>query len=43
MYAHSIAYVECGSAANAAAIKEWFDNKYVDFVLLMTVLNYVPK
>ena len=26
LYAHSIAYVECGSPANAAAVKEWFDN-----------------
>jgi hypothetical protein len=30
MYAHSIAYVECGSTANAAAMKDWFDNKYAD-------------
>jgi hypothetical protein len=27
IYAVSIAYVECGSPANAAVIKEWFDNK----------------
>jgi len=27
LYARSIAYVECGSPVNAAAIKEWFDNK----------------
>lgn len=27
LYARSIAYVECGSPTNAAAIKEWFDNK----------------
>jgi len=27
LYARSIAYVECGSPANAAVIKEWFDNK----------------
>ena len=31
MYAYSIAYVECGSTANAAVVKDWFDNKYVDF------------
>lgn len=30
MYAYSIAYVECGSTANAAAMKDWFDNKYAD-------------
>jgi hypothetical protein len=33
MYARSIAYVECGSTANAAVIKEWLDNKYVDLCL----------
>jgi hypothetical protein len=27
MYARSIAYIECGSPANAAAIKGWFDDK----------------
>jgi len=27
LYARSIAYVECGSPANAAAMKVWFDNK----------------
>ena len=34
VYARSIAYVECGSTANAAVIKEWFDNKYVDLCLV---------
>lgn len=24
--ARSIAYIECGSPANAAAMKKWFDN-----------------
>lgn len=33
MYARSIAYVECGSTANATAMKEWFDNKYVALCL----------
>jgi hypothetical protein len=27
MYARSIAYVECGTPANAVAVKNWFDNK----------------
>ena len=27
MYAGSIAYVECGTPANAVAVKNWFDNK----------------
>ena len=27
LYARSIAYVECGTPASAAAIKQWFDNK----------------
>jgi hypothetical protein len=35
MYAHSIAYVECGSTANAAAMKDWFDNKYVGLLCLL--------
>jgi hypothetical protein len=26
LYARSIAYIECGSPANAAAIKKWFDD-----------------
>lgn len=33
MYARSIAYIECGSTPNAAVMKEWFDNKYVDLCL----------
>ncbi len=27
LYARSIAYIECGTTANASAMKIWFDNK----------------
>ena len=40
LYARSIAYIECGSPTSAAAIKEWFDNKYVMHYYISTVLRF---
>jgi hypothetical protein len=38
LHERSIAYVECGSPANAAVIKEWFDNKCVMFCHVPTCI-----
>jgi len=34
----SIAWVECGNFANAAALKDWFDNKWAHPVYIATML-----